>query len=204
MGLTLSQTARRIAAGFVKPETLEDALKTVGSRAEKPMDAQDLETKAGLVSYFVRNLRDLTVDASTELERQMLKAVGAVPKGEKSIHIKDNISAIALRNYVRYLCVILGAEWSRGMLLQSAISDIARFVLARGGGTFNVSVELRDVLFRVHVDRQLEGGAGWVKGAIQDPLLTGLKDLAHGMKSGVSAQGSTVEFYMSCNAKTRA
>jgi hypothetical protein len=203
MGLTLAQTARKIAAGFVKPESLEDALKTVGSRADRPMDAQDLETKAGLVSYFVRNLRDLNVETSTELERQMLKAVGAVPKGEKSIHIKDNISAIALRNYVRYLCVVVGAEWSRGMLLQSAVSDIARFVLARGGGTFHVSVEIRDVLFRVQMERQLEGGSDWLKSAIQDPLLTGLKDLAYGVKSGTSAQGSTMEYYMSCAVKLK-
>jgi hypothetical protein len=80
----------------------------------------------------VRNLRDLTVEASTELERQMLQAVGALPKGEKSIPIKDNISIITLRNHVRYLCVVLGAEWSLGMLVQSAVSDLARFVLARG------------------------------------------------------------------------
>lgn len=201
MGVTLSQTARKIAAGFVGPENLEDALRAVGTRAEKPIDAHDLETKAGLVSYFVRNLRDLTVEASTELERQMLQAVGAVPKGEKVVPIKDNISIITLRNHVRYLCVVLGAEWSLGMLVQSAISDLARFVLARGGGSFTITVQLRDIHFRVHIDRQVEGGPGWLKGVAQDSLLAGLKPLARDQKSGVSAHGSVMEFYIECSPR---
>ncbi len=202
MGLTLSQTARKVAAGLVRPETLEDAIRALGSRADKPIDAQDLEAKAGLVSFFVRNLRDLTVETSTEIERQMLKAVGAVPKGEKSITIKDNISIITLRNYVRFLCVVLGAEWSRGMLVQSVVSDLARFVLARGGGTFAVWVQLRDISFRVRIDRPLDGGPGWMKAAASDPLLAGLKDLARDQKSGADAQGSTLDFYVESSPKT--
>jgi hypothetical protein len=201
MGVTLSQTARKIAAGFVGPENLEEALRAVGTRAERPIDSQDVETKAGLVSYFVRNLRDLTVEASTELERQMLQAVGATPKGEKSVPVKDNISVITLRNHVRYLCVVLGAEWSLGMLVQSAISDLARFVLARGGGFFVISVQLRDVHFRVHIDRQLEGGPGWLKNVAQDSLLAGLKPLARDQKSGVSAHGSVMEFFVECSPR---
>ena len=198
MGLTLSQTARKIAAGFVGPENLEDALRAVGTRADRPVETQDLETKAGLVSYFVRNLRDLTVEASTELERQLLQAIGATPKGEKALPIKDNISVITLRNHVRYLCVVLGAEWSLGMLVQSAISDLARFVLARGGGSFVISVQLRDIHFRVNIDRQLDGGPGWMKAVANDSLLAGLRPLARDPKSGVSAHGSVMEFFIEC------
>lgn len=196
MGLTLSQTARQIAGGFVGPENLEDALRAVGNRADRPIDSQDPDTKAGLVSYFVRNLRDLTVEASTELERQLLQAVGAMPKGEKQIAVKDNISVITLRNYVRYLCVVLGAEWSLGMLVQSAISDLARFVLSRGGGTFTISVQIRDVHFRVHFDRAIEGGPGWFRNVEKDSLLAALKPLARDLRSSVSAHGSLLEFHI--------
>jgi hypothetical protein len=87
------------------------------------------------------------------------------------------------------------------MLVQSAVSDLARFVLARGGGSFTIVVQLRDIHFRVHIDRQMEGGPGWLKGVAQDSLLAGLRPLAREQKSGVSAHGSVMEFFIECSAR---
>lgn len=192
---TFSQAAREIAGKFVKSGSVEYALSVLGSRAEKAIDAQDSEAKAGLISHFVRNLRDLSVQDSTELERQMLKELGALPSGGKTIVVRDDISVILLRNYVRYLSVLYGMEWSRGMMVQSALSDLARFALAKGKGTFEVLPAEGVIMFRVRIEGELGGSESWLSGE-QSPLLAGVRNVAHGL----SGAGSRIEFCLDCGS----
>lgn len=193
MGVSFSQAARRIASKYVDSASLDAALEVLGPRAEKHIDALDAEGKAGLISFLVRNLRELSVEEATDLERKMLREMGAVPRPTKTLTVKDEISVITLRNYVRYLCVYLGMEWNRGMLLQSAVSDLARFALARGAGTFEISAAREKVSFRVHIDGQLALGGAWLSSS-NEPLLAGVRNLARGLRSSSGTQGSQLEF----------
>ncbi|HMY18999.1 MAG TPA: hypothetical protein PKA58_21890, partial [Polyangium sp.] len=178
---------------YVDSASLDAAIEVLGPRAEKHIDALDAEGKAGLISFLVRNLRELSVEEATDLERKMLREMGAVPRPTKTLTVKDEISVITLRNYVRYLCVYLGMEWNRGMLLQSAVSDLARFALARGAGTFEISAAREKVSFRVHIDGQVALGGAWLSSS-NEPLLAGVRNLARGLRSSSGTQGSQLEF----------
>lgn len=193
MGVNFSQAARRVASKYVDASSLDAAMEVLGARAEKDVDSLDSEGKASLISFLVRNLRELSVEEATELERKLLREMGAVPKPMKTIIVKDDISVITLRNYVRYLCVYLGMEWNRGMLLQSAVSDLARFALTRGSGTFEISAAREKVSFRVHIDGQVAIGGAWLSTS-NEPLLAGVRNLARGLRSTSGAQGSHLEF----------
>jgi hypothetical protein len=155
-------TANRCA-----PDVLRSALTALGPKAAESPQAMDAERRAALVSLFVRNLRGLPVAEAALLEHELLSVVGAMPSPRKSVGIRDALSLVALRNYIRYLTVAINLGWAPGMQIQSAISELARLVQEAGGGRIDFQTSLRDRSISLHVicsnSTRVEGMFGpWV------------------------------------------
>jgi hypothetical protein len=161
----VSRAIHEVASRHVSPKRADDALAAVGLRGDEPHAANSREERAQLVARYVRALREVGVEASAVLERELFTALDAVPQGECAFPIRDALSLVALRNHVRVACVCAGMDWARGMQLQSAVSEVAREVASWGVATLAIAVRANAVQFAVGLP---PGSAGRAANAVQD------------------------------------
>lgn len=192
--LSFAHLAQKAAIPYVPAAGVQRALEMVGTRGDEALRGGDTEKVAAAVSVFVRNVRDLAAQDAVALERALLHELGAEPRGERVLPIKDVISVIALRNHIRYLAVCAGAEWSDTMRAQSSLSEVARLVQQAGGGSLACSLAAGHMAFRLHVNRPLEDAA-------LDQVLGLLRDVATGLRVFRTPAGNDLEFQLPANMK---
>lgn len=191
---TFSQVAREIAGKHVPLPVIKAALDGLGAKAEHLVEELDAERKLLLANQFVRTLRNVGVADAHRIEHEMYAALGVAPTSRRSVVIKDAISLITVRNHVHQLVTALGMSWSAGMQVQSAISDVARFVSANGGGKIETEAGADGrIRFELWTNRSL----GPVSiGVATPPWLVGIAKLAEGFQSRPAAGGTHLQFWI--------
>lgn len=200
MVTTFSEVARRIAGGYLSPSSLKSALEPLGARAEHPLLDLDTERKLQLTSQFVRGLRVLGVADAHRLEHELYESLGVAPTSRRAVVIKDAISLIAVRNHVSQLAVAMGMSWSASMAVQSAVSDVARFVSTNGGGRVETEAPGDGrIHFEVWTNRPLPPFT--FGGLTTPPWLVGVIKLAEGFRSRPEASGTHLDFWIAAPAE---
>jgi hypothetical protein len=138
----LVEVLKLTAAKRCSADMLSAGIQAVAPKMGHSDNGLEPERKAVLVSLFVRNLRGLPVTDAAQLEHELLTAVGALPGARKTLEIRDALSLVGLRNYVRYLTVAINLNWANGMQTQSALSELARLIQEAGGGKFEIHTDL--------------------------------------------------------------
>lgn len=133
-GATFAEFARGIARRHVAEETIQGALQAMGGKAECGWSQADPDRRSALIGHFVRSMRNVGVHAANRIEGELLAAAGGRREGRRVQVLRDAISLIAVRNQIHQTITSLGAGWNGSMRYQSALSDIARTVIERGGG----------------------------------------------------------------------
>lgn len=189
---TFAHAAREIASKHVTAATIKGALDTLGAKAEHGIDELDTERKLALANHFVRALRNVGVVDAHRIEHELLAALGAAPTSRRAVMIKDAISLITVRNHVGQLVTALGVPWSVGMQVQSAVSDIARYVSANGGGKIETEA-LGDgrILCEVWTNRLVATPA---PGAPTPQWLVAVSKLADGLRARPAGAGTHLTF----------
>jgi hypothetical protein len=193
--MTFAQLARSVAQKHVPGSAVESALAALGGKAEWNLSSLDAERKGSLVSHFVRGLRNIGVHAASRIERAMLEAAGCCGAGRRVLVLKDAISLIAVRNQVHQLATAVGLAWSESMRVQSAVSDIARFVVERGGGRIEIEETLDGLSFVVLT--ALDIGPVLHPGTPAPTWLSGTLNIARDFRSSRSGGGTALEFWLS-------
>lgn len=152
---TFAQLARDVAAKHVPGDAIEGALASLGGKGEWVVHSMDPDRRSALVSHFVRSLRNVGVHTASRVEASLLSAAGCRPSGCRVIVLKDAISLIAVRNQIHQLLTSLGTGWSGSMRYQSALSDIARFVIEHGGGRIEHEDLAGRIVILVHTAEDL-------------------------------------------------
>jgi hypothetical protein len=147
---TFAQLAHDVAVKHVPAAAIDGALASLGGKGEWSVYSMDPDRRSALVSHFVRSLRNVGVHTASRVEAALLAAAGCRPLGCRVIVLKDAISLITVRNQIHQLITSLGAGWSGSMRYQSALSDIARFVIERGGGRIELEDAPGHIVFLVH------------------------------------------------------
>lgn len=125
------------------------ALAVIGPEARAALPSLDAATRAALVDRFVRNLRGLSVHDATALERQLLRVLGAEPRGTYRWSLESSRALVELRGGLRYLCAWLGLPWHELSRLQAVIGGAARWIHASGQGVVEATVEPAAVRFEI-------------------------------------------------------
>lgn len=194
MGTTFAQVAREVAGRHAPTSPIDSALEALGAKADHLVDELDVERKLQLATQFVRGLRTVGVADAQRIEHELFAALGATPTARRSVVIKDAISLITVRNHVGQLATALGMAWSAGMQVQSAVSDVARFVSTTGGG--KIETEAMDG-GRIHFEVWTNRAIGPVSmGAATPPWLIGVAKLAEGFRSRPAGAGAHLEFWI--------
>lgn len=192
---TFAQFARTVAVKHVPAATVEAALVALGSKAESVLGGLDAERKGTLINHFVRSIRNVGVHTVTRLEHALLEAAGCCPAGRRVVALKDAISLITIRNHIHLMATAIGLPWSESMRVQSAISDVARFVVDRGGGRIEME-EVHEGL-AVSVYSAYDLGPMPPPGGPAPPWLAGTVNLAKTFRCVRSGNGSHLEFCFS-------
>lgn len=194
MATTFSQVARDVAGRYLPAAIIKGALDPLGAKADQAVDTLDVERRRQLATQFVRALRNVGVAESTRVEHELFTALGAAPTQRRSVPIKDAISLIAIRNHVQQLATAIGMPWSEGMQVQSAISDVARFLSQNGGGRIETEATPGG---GVHVDVWTNRGLAPIALATPPPWLIGVVSLARGFRElPGEGGGSRFEFWI--------
>ncbi len=133
-GSTFGSFAHGIASRYIPDETILSALSSLGGKAEWGFPGMDGERRRALIGHFIRSLRNVGVHTANRIETELLLAAGCVSMGHRVLPLRDAISLIAVRNQIHQTITSLGAGWNGSMRYQSALSDIARFIIEHGGG----------------------------------------------------------------------
>lgn len=191
---TFAQIARSRAVPFTHLPTIDAALALVGPHAEKPLETLDRERKLHMVARFVRAIPGLGVHASAVLEHELLDAIGVTQTGRYGVPLQSAISLISVRNHLHQIATTVGFSWSDGMLLQSAVADVARHVLEHGGGSLEMmATEDGRVSVSVHSNASL-GAISASPNHATPAWLAGALSLAKRFRSDASGPGSHLEF----------
>lgn len=145
---------RTVSRRFVAAPVVEQALSQLGPRFERARLDDDIDRLAALINQFVRSVPGLSVREAASLERELAFALDALPRGTKTISPDSAIALIALRNHVRYLTVCAGLEWSEAMLLQSAVSELARVAREAGGGLFHLELDDGRIVIQAELEHR--------------------------------------------------
>ena len=188
---TFAQLARSVADKYVSVETIDASLQALGGKAEFPLSSLDVDRKSALISHFVRGLRNIGVHTASRIEHALLAAGGCGSAGRRTIVLKDAISLIAARNQVHQILTSLGMEWQGSMRFQSAISDVARFVIERGGGRIELEEVPGAIVCIVYVTQDL--GPLVSTGATAPTWLASTLNLTKDVRTSRSGTGSSVE-----------
>jgi hypothetical protein len=172
---TFRLLARSRAVRLAPLAAIDDALTKLGAVADRTIDSLDRERKLQLVTRFVRAIPALGVQTASVLEHELLAAIGVEPTGRHVLPVQTAISLVAVRNHLHALVTAVGVSWSDGMLVQSAVADVVRFVLERGGGTIEMTATSEhDIAVTIHSTKSLgtiperQGPAtpAWLAGAM--------------------------------------
>ena len=128
---------------MVPRQLIEQALEAFGERANASLAEQSRESRALLVSQFVRQLHGVGVDRLHDFERFLLVELNAAPDGMQDVLITDAISVIRARNHIGHVAKSLGMSWSDGMRLQSALCELVRHAGSNTGGLLQTTVKER-------------------------------------------------------------
>jgi hypothetical protein len=188
---TFAEFARSVASRFVPEETVQTGLQALGGKAEWQLSSLDSERRSTMISHFVRSMRNLGVHTASRVEGAMLAEAGCRASGCRVLVIKDAISLIAVRNLVHQTITALGAGWNGSMRYQSALSDIARFIIERGGGRIELEESHGGLHFAVYTAQDL-GHVSTAAGAAPAWLAATLS-LSKDVRVGRSGSGSLIE-----------
>lgn len=190
---TFSQLAHSVAVRFVTDTTVDAALAAIGSKAHWVVADLTIEKRCALINHFVRALRDTGVHTATRLEHALLTAAQCPASGRRVISIKDAISLIAVRNQVHQLATGVGLSWNESMRLQSAISDLARYIVEKGGGRIEIEDTSSALFFMVYANADL--GPCTPPDAVTPPWLAATVGIAQGFRCGRAVTGSQFQFW---------
>lgn len=193
MAETFSQVARESAARYATQEAITSALEVLGAKADLPLDELDVGRRLALTGQFVRGLRNIGVADATRLEHDLFEALDAAPTSRRGFVVKDAISLVTVRNHIQQLTTALGVPWSQGMQVQSAISDVVRFLSQHGGGR----IETLAYEDSIHVEVWSNQALGYVslEFAAQTPTwLVAVASLARDFRARRAHEGTHLEF----------
>ncbi len=159
MAETFSRIAHQIAAPYARPEIIHRAVEALGAKAELRVTDVEPERRLSIAEQFVRSLRNVGVSDSTTLQRDLFQALGVAPTSRRSVQVKDAISLIAIRNHLQQVTTSMGFSWGDGMRIQSAISDVARFLSQSGGGRIETHAEDESIHFDVWTQRPVSASS---------------------------------------------
>lgn len=188
---TFAQLARSVADKHVPPESIEQSLQALGGKAEWSLQSLDADRKGALISHFVRGLRNIGVHAASKIEHALLSAAGCTSAGRRTVVLKDAISLIAARNQVHQILTSLGMEWQSSMRFQSAISDVARYVIERGGGRIELEEISGAILCIIYITQ--DTGPISNSGAATPSWLASTLNLTKDVRTSRTGSGSSVE-----------
>lgn len=191
--VTLAQLARGIAVRFVQPAVIDAALIALGTRADIVLSELTTERRSTLINHFVRLLRNTGIQTATRVEHAMLEAASCRTAEKRVISLKDAISLIAVRNLIHQMATAVGIGWNDSMKLQSALSDISRFIIEKGGG----KVEIKDTgSALVFLIDSLADLTAFSPPQIPSPSwLASTLNLAQGFRTTLSGGGTHFEFW---------
>lgn len=152
---TLAELVRTVAVNFVPETAVEAALGAIASKADTALSSLDTERRGMLINHFVRSIRNIGVHTASKLEHALLEASGCCPASRRIVALKDAISLIAVRNQTHAMATAIGLAWAESMRLQSAVSDVARFVIEHGGGRLEMEETLSGLLISVRATGDL-------------------------------------------------
>lgn len=191
MGTRFSEIAADVSRRSAPQEAVARALSLMGARADLLVDDLDADHRIRLVGQFVRGLRNIGVHEAARIERDLYEAVGAGPTSRRPVVVKDAISLVAVRNHVQQLTTALGVPWATGMQIQSAISDVARFVAANGGGQIDMEADADGLMrFAVRMDTYLPMVS---LGAATPPWLVGVAELTDDFRMRHDAHATHIQ-----------
>ena len=190
---TFAQLARSIAIKHVSSTTIESAISALGNKTSCVVADLTVEKRSALVNHFVRTLRDTSVQTATRLEHALLAAASCRSAGRRVIVLKDAISLIAVRNQVHQLASAVGLSWNESMRLQSAISDLARFIVEKGGGRIEIEDTSSALFFMI--DSVSDLGPCSPPETPTPSWLVSTMSLAQGFRSGRTITGTHFEFW---------
>jgi len=188
---TFSQLAHDVAVRHVPMAAIDGALASLGGKGEWSVYSMDPDRRSALISHFVRSLRNVGVHTASRVEAALLSAAGCRPVGCRVIVLKDAISLIAVRNQIHQMITSLGAGWSGSMRYQSALSDIARFVIERGGGRIELEDSPGHIIFLVHTAEDI--GQVSTQPGSAPPWLAATLNLTKEVRVSRIGSGSIVE-----------
>lgn len=116
----------------------------------RELAALEVPVRARLVEKLVRNLRGLSVREAPVLERELLAATEAEPRGTLEWRLDSATTFLELRGALRLLCTWLGYEWGELSKLQAVVGGLGRWVLGNGAGVMTAKVEREVVHFTLH------------------------------------------------------
>ena len=142
-----------VAANHLSEPAVDAALSGLDSAVRRPLGELTAHQRTRLINQFVRGLKGLSVHDALRVERELLDRTDCAPALRCELAARDGLSMIALRNHVRYVAVYAGLDWSDGMLLQSAFSELARLLQQAGGAEFRFRAkdDFSSVSVDVHV-----------------------------------------------------
>jgi hypothetical protein len=194
---TFSEVVRDVAGRWLPLPIIKQSLEVLGQKAEQPLAEIPHERKLQLVAQFVRGLRNIGVAQAAQIQHLLYVALGAAPTERREVIVKDAISLIAVRNHVQQLGAALGVPWSESMQVQSAISDVARFVATAGGGRIETEA-LNDG--RVHFSVWTNTALGPISIASPPPWLVGAAALTAAFRvrpwHGPEGSGTHIELWI--------
>jgi hypothetical protein len=149
--LTLARAARASGGMLVGSDIIEQGLRLLGERANMPLQDESRETRALIVSQFVKRLRGVSMQKIHDFERMLLVELHAAPDGIQDVIIRDAISVIKARNHIGQVAKALGLGWGDSMRLESAMSDLVRYAAANGGGLLQTTVNGANALIALRL-----------------------------------------------------
>lgn len=194
MSQSFAHIARARAARYASAPGIETALSRLGTLATLPVDTVERERRVLLASRFVRVLEGLSVHDGAVLEHELLGAIGAGTPGRHMVAVQNAISLISVRNHLHELLTAVGVSWSDGMLVQSAVSDVARHIAEHGGGTIEMQVtQDRRIAVRAFAKRDL-GAVPATSGPRTPSWIVGVSNLSKLVGVARAGGGTQVEF----------
>jgi hypothetical protein len=121
----------------------------------------------------VRNLR-LPVDDAPPLERELLKATHAEPRGTYLWSLGTATAHMDLRSGLRYLATWLGYSWSELSKLLAVVGNLARWVQSSGGAELQATVDK----VSVHCQLSFRRDGLDAKLVTSSPLVSALAEVA--------------------------
>lgn len=165
---------------------LRTVLEQLGSEVKTDLEQLDRPRRAALVDRLVRNLRGMSVHGVPKLERELLRATGAEPRGTFRWSLDSATGLVEVRSGLKYLATWLGFEWADISRLQAVLGGLSRWVHSTGTGTLTAEVESSRICFEF----QLEVPGLDAKTIESSALVTGVRHMV--TDYATSHQGDTV------------